>query len=578
MDETQVKKLRAALKASWKAGERFRVNRINAWREIVGLHYGEGGNDKSIVYPFASLYVSVYGRNLYAKNPQPSMSTPYPELKPLASAWELATSKLMDEIDFESHGHSLVLNALTSPFGIMKVGLNQVGEVDVDGQTYPIGRPYAKVVDLDDWVHDSCARTWDEMSFCGNRYRVPLEWVKKSPLYDSEVTKDLKATEKYKTLEDGGVERISTIGIEENVTRDEYQEYVELWDLWLPYENKIITISCQGGDVPLSEQEYDGYKGGPYHRLSYLDVPHSIYGLPPISNIIDIHQAMNSTMRKLVRQAEREKEILAGGDEEDMKRVTRANDGESVHVQNPQKIQELKFGGPDAMMAQFSEQLKTAASWFAGNLDSLGGLGAQTETLGQDQLINASTSRQLQEMQDRTVKCFREIVRHLAWLQWADNLQDMEVVKEVAGMQIPTVVTPEQRASADFMLFNVGIDPVSMQQPTPQQKLQVMQGAVAQTLPQLMPILQMQGKAFDAEKFWNDMAKMSGVHELKDLIIHAATPPQEPQGSPQQPPATKPPVTTRTSVRVNRGGDTREARGAQMQNSMSMLASANADA
>lgn len=579
MDELEVKKLRAALKASYKELEPFRKNRLELWREIVGSHYGskEGGAKFDVLLPHLAQAVTIHARNLYAKNPKPSMTTPYPELKPLAAAWELATAKLLDEIDFETQGHALVLNALTSPFGIMNVGLHQVGEIDVDGQTYPIGRPYAKVVDLDDWVHDCCARTWDEISFCGKRYRVPLEWAKNSPLYDPEVAAQLTATERYATLDDGGSERVSTLSQDERNV-DEFEEYVELWELWIPRQNKIITIARDVGmDKPLSEQEYDGPKGGPYHPLIYLEVPNNLCGIPPAAHWYDIHCAMNSVMRKLIRQAKREKQLLQGKNEEDIKRINAASDGEAILVQEPQGTTEAKYGGPDAATAQFGQMLEATASRNAGNLDAMGGLGAQTETLGQDQLIAQSSSKQMQEMQDRTVKAIKKIIQHLSWLQWADQLQDMEVVKEIAGLQVPTVITPEQRQSADFMLFNVDIVAYSMQQPTPQQKLQIMQGAVTQTLPAIMPILQMQGKGFDAEKYWNDVAQMSGVSELKDLIIHMATPPQEPPGQPQNPPSTKPPITTRTNVRVNAGGASREARGAEMQNSMKMMA-ASADA
>jgi hypothetical protein len=465
------------------------------------------------------------------------------------------------------------MNALTSPMGIMKVGNSACGEVDIDGQMFPIGRPYAKVVDLDDWVHDSCAKTWDEIAFCGNRYRVPLSWAKSCPLFDPEVAANLQPTEKYRATEDGGQERVSTLSVPDNQSRDEYQEYVELWDIYLPYENKIMTISRDAGEEkPLHEAEYDGYKGGPYHALKYLDVPNNLCGVPPAAHWVDMHDAMNSIMRKLIRQAKREKQILCGADAEDVKRVVNSNDGDAILIQNPKGLEEKKFGGPDAATAQFEQMLEGLASRYASNLDSMGGLGAQTETLGQDQLISSSNSKQMQEMQDRTVKAIKEVVRHLAWLQWVDQLQDIEAVKDIAGYQIPSVVTPDQRANADFMLFNVDIVPYSMEIKTPAQKLQAVLGMTGQLLPVVLPMLQQQGDGFDVKRLWNDVAEMSGVDELKDLIIHQMTPPPVQPGTPQQPPAVKPPVTKRTYERKNVGGATREARGAQMQNSMRMLA------
>ena len=574
MEPVDVKKLRAALKASYKALEPFRKHRLLLVKEFVGAHYSDDGSKRSVPVNHLSQAIQIHARNLYAKNPKATIDTPVPELQPMAKTWEVAVDKLLDTIDLETQGQYYVNAGLMAPLAIMNVGLNQVGEIDVDGQMFPIGRPFAKVVDLDDWVHDTSAKTWDECAFMGKRIRLPLDWAKSCPLFVPEVAVNLTPTERYRTAQDGGSERVSTIGTDQNMCVDEFKEYTEVWELYLPFENKVITLSCdESQDVALREVEYDGYKGGPYHKLNYIDVPNNVCGVPPAANWVDLHDAMNSTMRKLIRQVKREKHVVLFKDAEDAKRYTNSSDGDGILWQSGMKPEEVKTGGPDMASAQFSQMLQAEASRNAGNLDSMGGLGAQTDTLGQDQLIAASTSRQLQEMQARTAKALREIVRHLAWLQWVDNMQDITVSQEVLpGFQVQETITPEQRAEADFMLFNVDIVPYSMEEKTPAQKLQIAQGLSSTALPMLAPMLQMQGKAVDADQLWNKLCDMAGVPELKDIVIDAQTPPAEPPATAQQPPAVKAPVTTRNYTRQNVGGNTREARGAQMKNTMSMMA------
>ena len=64
-------------------------------------------------------------------------------------------------------------------------------------------------------------------------------------------------------------------------------------------------------------------------------------------------------------------------------------------MDDPQNVNTYKFGGIDDKNLAFLLQVKTLFNYYGGNIDSLGGLGPQTGTVGQDKLIAESASRRL---------------------------------------------------------------------------------------------------------------------------------------------------------------------------------------
>lgn len=559
-----IKKLRKALTASRKALAPFREIRKKIVREFVGKWYSDNGAPRRVPNNVLAQAILIHERSLFARNPKVMCSTPYPALKPAAATLEISLNNLLGEIDFASQGRFLVRDALFG-LAVMKVGIAQSGEVDIDGSVYPVGEPYAKVVDLDDWVHDTCARTKDEISFCGNRYRVPLDWAKNNPLYDEKARSKLTATHKdeYGSGEESE-ERVSEIAGEKRTDKDEYQQYVELWDIWLPYEQKIVTFSAAGtGDEVLQIIDWVGPRNGPYTILDFISVPDSLMPVAPAGHWMDLHLLINSLYRKLARQAEREKQITTfpRGNDADAKKVTDASDGEAVAIDMPIPPAEVRYGGADQMTMLFSQSMEQTVNKLAGNLESLGGLGAQADTLGQDQLISASASKQIQEMQDRVIEVMRKIIEDLAWWHYTDQMKEISANHDVgADISVQSVLTPEERAEADFVLYNINIDGFSMRGVSPQEKLQSIQSYCQATQ---MFLATAQGVAplgkMPNIDLWNKMwAKYANCTEIEDLWI-AQAPLQMAEPQPEQPPdPAKPAVTTRNYVRKSVPGSSRK--------------------
>ena len=150
--------------------------------------------------------------------------------------------------------------------------------------------------------------------------------------WDSKVRKELKASSHGHTNE-GGDQTADSISQGGDNAVDEYDDFVDLWEIWLPRENKLMVVPSSGmtGTVagkPLSVSEWDGPEGGPYHRLTFSEVPGNVMGLPAVALWMDLHELVNSLYRKLSRQAQRQKDVFTypGGSEEDARRVAESSD------------------------------------------------------------------------------------------------------------------------------------------------------------------------------------------------------------------------------------------------------------
>jgi hypothetical protein len=268
----------------------------------------------------------------------------------------------------------------------------------------------------------------------------------------------------------------------------------------------------------------------------------------------DMSDAINRMWRKLIRQAERQKEVLlvqsaSGKDGESLRD---ANDGEIVSVQNPQGIQVTRHGGIDQQTHAFSINTRNQLGYLMGNIDAIGGLGAQTSTLGQDQMLSQSANRMIDDMRQEVSRFHRSVMGDLAEYLWQDPYIELPLVKRVGGsIEVPFVWTPEQR-EGDFTQYNIDIEPYSLRGSTPEERLAKLNKILTELV---IPM----GMQVDQQQFARTMAKYTNLPELEE-ILHL-DPMHDPVGEPSQSVSMKSPqVTKTTSERVSRAGPpTREA-------------------
>ena len=562
-NDTRLSKLRQAISYSRRQLQPFRQQRYEVIRQYVGYHYSDDGASDRVPVNLLELAINIYTQQMAARVPQVLVNTSFRQLRPMAANFELAVNQLLKEIRFGETIRLAVIDALFS-LGIIKTGLERRASVEIAGYLHDVGQPFADTISLDNWVHDTTATRLEQCQFMGDRYRLPLELVKESKAFKN--TDNLQATVKTAYNEDGD-SKAESLSHGSQVDPDEYKEHVELWDIWLPCENLLITIGAEGESKPLRVIEWDGPETGPYHLLSFSPVPGNIMPLAPSALWMDLHDLANRLFRKLGRQAERQKTVLGvqSGAEDDGSRIIKANDGEALRMDNPDRAREYRFGGIDQPSLAFLLQVKDLFVYLGGNLDSLGGLSPMADTLGQDQLLAQNASKRVADMQDRVIAFTKDVINSLGFYLWNDPLINLPLTKRVPGMEELSVATTFDAESreGDFLDYNIEIEPYSMQHQSPQMKLQALVQVFQQFIAPFAPMMAEQGIGINFEALLNTIGKYANVNELNEILEFS-----QPSGMYDKPMVGQPPqkmgTTRHISERVNRPGATRSGKDAAL--------------
>ena len=563
---TDVEQLSKAVGYSRKCLAVYRTNRIDILRQLVGNHYSDSGADDKVPINLLELAINIYMQRLAAQAPQAEVTTDYPQLKEICTRTEISGNQLLEDMKLGDTLQMAVMGGIICQ-GIIKTGLN-LENVEVGGETLQSGKAFAAYVSMDDWVQDMTASDDEGSQYEGNFYYTTVDEAEKMfPAYENKFEEIDRQTQGN---EDKAHDISESAG---EGQREEFRPRVRLLDLYLRKQKIVLRCSTNDDDTdPIREVlaivDWSKRKRGPYHKLAFMKIDNNAMPVAPAMHWRDIHDLSNRLFRKLGRQADRQKTITgvrAGGDQ-DGNRVVEANDGDVIKLDDPQATKEYKYGGISPESLGFLVMVRDLFSYMAGNLDVLGGLGPQSETLGQDRLLSASASMRIQKMQKTTITFVRDIIEDVFMYMWEDPLYNPVVTKRVKGfddisVQVP--FGPEER-QGEFLRLNIDIEPYSMQHTTPEAKLQGLRTIFTEFVAPFLPMMQAQGVTLDMEMLFRKIGKLGNIPELNDIIIYA-NPIHEPQ--PMQP-AGKPATTTRRYERVNRPGATNAGKSTILQNAL----------
>jgi hypothetical protein len=580
----RMRRLRDAVKHSYENLSPMRETRILALQQYVGLHFALGGSARAVPLNLIKMATTIYMRSLASNPPGVMVSTKHKALKETALLLELDVNHLIEQIKLHDTMKLFTVESLFG-MGIVKIALEPDKQTQINGAFFETGSPYVASLSLDDWVHDVTAKRWESTKFRGNRYIVDLEWAKQYPGFNKKVREGLVAKGSGQTpLElashNSSISEANELQNEKARSAEiELDETIELVDLYMPRTNTIITLPWEGESVtPLREEEWTGPEEGPYRRQAYFEVPDTVSSLPPVSDMIDMHELSNCIMRKLGRQAVRQKTLLGASlsAAQDAETVRDAADGDVVNMIQPGSTKEFATGGIHQPNLAFLIWLEQNYSKMQGNLDSLGGLGPMSDTVGQDEIIKASASAMMEEMQKRNVTFLTGVVKDLAWYEWTDPLLSKTFYRNIGlpDMDIPVRFDTSSR-SGDFLDYNIAIMPASMEQSSPPKKLQAIRQFFAEFIAPFAEQMGQAGISINWEQLTKTVAKLSNINEIEDLLIFSA-PPQvkEPGiiGSPYQSAGSrgsaKPGSTTRRYVRENKASQDPNAKAASLVNKL----------
>lgn len=565
--EDDFTKLKASVKNAYKHLETHRQARYAWIQQWVGSSYS-GGSDLPIttsdtVVNMLATMVRTYCQQLVSGNPQTLIITQKSALKTAARYFEIALNHVIHNIDLQASGEYGVIESMFS-MGVMKVGVDLPEHSD---RAYPFDAsaiPFAQAVFFDDFVFDTTVNRWELIGFCGDRYKELKDVVKSDERNNPEVIAELDSAGTTSAFDSQGPHNAENLSGQQTVYEMDAKEYVRLWDVWLPKKRLVVTYCEEGPDKPLRISKWTGPPRGPYYPLAYEAVLNNIFPRPPIGDIAPMSELENELVNKMGEQASRQKTITfatMSGDR-DAKTIINASDGETVHVQNPEAVREAKFGGIAQESMVFAQWLNGRASEEAGNLKSMSGSAPGADTLGQEELMKASSSARIQWYQQKVVKWMTDIVTAIGWYIWNDPLVRVSVLDKIPGTDVELEVQwPIQRdeygnevdmRQGELNDFNFTICPFSLAPQSPQQRLAKINAFVQQIMP-LMPMAQQQGVSIDLQELVRINARYMDTPELLEILTCSAPVP-DPEEQPVNTSAPKPAVTTRQYDRVVKPG------------------------
>lgn len=553
-----------AIRSSRDAMEPFRRVRKELIKDYVGSWYAESGADNKTLVNLINQTARIYTVALAAHRPQVMVSTPHVENIAFAHRFEINLNKLISDMSLDQTFRSILLDAFFC------LGCGVVMMRDTDTRFHGLleaeedvwldpGEPWFNRVSLDDLILDMPAKELTKMRYCGHRYRADYEKVMAEPGYDKKVKEKLRPTSRTHHDSVGSARDIaSDWGSAED---DDLKDMVWLMDVWIAENNSIVTMACDQHDMPpLIEREWIGSQAGPYKFLSLGDTPDNIIPTSPAINLKGMHDLINRLHRRMEddSDAHRVVNVFPPGMEDDAERLRKAQRNGWYRAKSPEQIKQFESGGVDQRDLGLASFLQNEFDRFAGNLQAMGGLGAQASTVGQEELIHGSVSKNVADMRMATVTFASDCILDLGRLMWADQSLELKSSMDIAntGIQVRSDWTPEYRVG-EFENYEFRVEPYSMIFKTPEQKLQELFQVLREIAP-LWPMFQASGASIDAQAVVDEIARLKNRPEFKKFITFAA--PADMLGGDQNS-VRQAPHTTRETIRKNvPTGGTEQAR------------------
>lgn len=525
-DETDRTRLSKAVDASYKGMEWLRNLTRGLVEGYAGSGYGKPGKPRhQIIMNLMNQTVDAYTMALVANRPRVLLSSQIPERAYFAKHFGVAINSLIQEIGLEFVLRNWVLDAFFG-LGVVKVHMADAGLVEIEaGRWMDPGRPCASNVSIDNFVFDLTANRWDLVKYAGDCYRIPHSDLS-HPMYDPAVVAEISPSSKTPAE----TERIESIAKGDTTDDDELEPMVDLADIWIPRTGRIWTfpIERRGSFIikgkPIADMAWDGSERGPYPILGFNDVPDNIIPTSMAAQLQGIFQLVNNILRKQARQAMRQKDVhtfTAAGKDDAMK-IQKAEDGAFINVNDPKEIGLVQMGGVNPTNQAFAVSLVQVFDRMAGNLTAMMGLGAQTPTASQEQLIAGKVANKESQMQYRVLDASSRLIRDLGFMLWNDQAKVIpnQIPVEGTPYSVDGTWMPGQREGS-FFDYSIDIDVSSMAYQPPAQRWQTISQFVTQVYAPLAQQFAAQGGQLNLQEFTELAATLLNTPQLKQCVQFA---------------------------------------------------------
>jgi hypothetical protein len=541
--EITIAKMYRAVQLGEERLRNFRSSRLLFLREYAGQYYDRdhatiGNEPLNLIFSAISTLVP----NLVTNFPKTTVTSKFLIYRGYAELLGLGLDYLAKEINLRDELRRWIVDSLFV-MGIMKTGIATSGDLVTfnDDVRIDAGQPYASVVDFDDYILDPAARRLEEATFVGNRVRVPRQMLLDSGLYKNDLIESLQPAgiDPYQRRE---VETIS----QHEVTPAEtvsLQDLVDVREIWVPAAKAIVTLPTGQSvfDDYLRVADYDGPDSGMYTYLSLTPpLPNNPLPIAPVGIWYDLHVAANKMAKKIMEQAERQKDILGykPSAADDAQEIVDAGDGEAIGLMDPEAARVYSFGGQQKSNEAHLMQLSYWFNLATGNTDQLGGYKSDAGTATQANILQGNTSIRVEDMRDLVYCGTKHIQEKLAWYLHTDPLISLPLIKRtpipaqtVMGpmgpmlmppkmMEQQMILSPDSR-KGEFLDFHFDIEEKSMSRMDPAVRLQKALLFAAKVLPsaaQAAMVCQQMGVPFSFPAFVIRMAKELDLEWMDEVF------------------------------------------------------------
>lgn len=547
VDGIDFRRLYTAVETSYKKMEWFRKLTAELVQEFAGPAYGKkGGRDK----PLNKLNQLIEAYVMLTASSDPNVDIE-PEdakegLRGFARLWAAAINKLGKKVRLSDKILAWVEDAFFG-MGIIRLHRDKYRKELFGEDRIDPGIPSCSNVPVEDWVCDMRATHWPNVSFTGDKYRVPFRTIQEGVdkgIYDAAVAKELAATSKSSA--DAG--KLEQIGRGEITDDDELEPMIDLCEIWVEQTNRIYICALEDASrflckkiKPLGHLDWVVPDHPPHVALMFTRVPHHILPVSPASHLWPLDKAINNVVNKEIDRAVNQKQnpIYSPQGEETMRAAVKASDLVPIKG-DPSTVKVVEWGGVPQNMHQALLAFNEFFNQQSGNLEALAGLGASAGTLGQEQIIANASNRKVASLQGKVAKAVGELFRCLGIMLWHDKLLKLSTTVN-AGWEVPEEWTPEYRVG-DFVDYTFQINPFNRGLMPPAAQAEQLIGLVERIFAPLMQMIMAQGGQIDVAKLAQRLGELLDDPSIEDIVKFTTPPSSDEQDAEQSMPAS----TTRT--------------------------------
>lgn len=546
-DNVSPKKVQEAVNRGFKRLENFRMARLQALRNYVGPYYDKqsgniGAESLNLIFNAVRILVP----NLVLSFPEHTITTPYVGAKDYAELLGLALDQHDKQIKIRDIYRRVIVDALFA-LGITKTGLatsDSVYGFDDEDQI-DAGTIYTEAVDFDNFVVDPNCKEhlFRDAMFMGDRITVPRRMLLESGQYANDLVERLPRAGDQTNRRDKAYElSMRHIQADENA---ELEDEVEVVELYVPSANAIVTVPGDSTllfDDYLRVDDFYGVKEGPYSFLALTPpVPGNPLPIPSVNIWTDLHVMANRMAKKIMEQAERQKDILGykRSAADDAEEIRNAGDGEAVAVDDPDAMKTYSFGGQKNSNEVHLNQLQEWFNMMAGNPNQVGGMNVAAKSATAASILQSNAGIGLEDMKDAVYQFAADEARKRAWYLHTDPMMHLPLTKRSAipaqftqgpfgpimvsppSLQdIQVVLTPEAR-KGEFLDFMFEIEPESMGRRDSKTRFAEALDFATKIMPSALSTAQIAmqiGLPFSAKAFIIRMAKDAGIDWLDEVF------------------------------------------------------------